>query len=245
MLDALKKWLRPGASPQAGGGAVAAWAEKRQYAFRHVRGVEGFVIDGRVGTVPWRLEWGASQRPYVKGFELRLRAELGLPAHLQVLVLNRELQDGMEREVFDQFVEDVQTRIDTTTPPEMRWLVMLPKVPGSQIKPIRERFSAVTSHIPWVTAWMSGPLAAALDAGPRPGGGPLLLMVARGRMTLRTGLAEADIPDLEAWVRLFECAIRESNRVSAELGDPEAPSTQPSLWASSTSAASRSGPATD
>ena len=43
---------------------------------------QGFVIDGRLGATPWRLEWGPSQRPYIQGQELRLRSELGLSPDL-------------------------------------------------------------------------------------------------------------------------------------------------------------------
>ena len=77
---------------------------------------EGFVIDGRLGATPWRLEWGPSQRPYIQGHELRLRAEMGLASDLQLVLMNRELQETMEKAVFDQYVEGVQTRIDNQTP---------------------------------------------------------------------------------------------------------------------------------
>lgn len=232
MLDALKKWIR--GSPKASEGVgdeVEAWARKRQYVYRVVRDVGGFVIEGKVGTTEWRIEWGPSQRPYVPGRELRLRADLGVPADLQVLILNRELRDAMEREVFDQFVEDVQTRIDTTTPPEMRWLVMLPKVPGSELKAVRERYGAVASLKPWLLSWLEGRLSQELANAPLDSGKPLVLMIGRNRLTLRTALEDPDPQTLESWLRLFECAIREAHRTASEVGDSQSPSTQPSLWA--------------
>jgi hypothetical protein len=179
------------------------------------------------------LEWGPSQRSYVAGTELRLRAELGLPSDLQALVLNRELQEQMENAVFDQYVEGVQTRIDNQTPPEMRWLVMFPKLAGAEMGPLRERFVGLTSVKPWLMQWLDGPLSTDLAAVPLPGRAPLVLMIGRGRLTLRTALGTPDVAELETWVRLFETAMREARRVASQGYDQSAPSTQPSLWSAS------------
>lgn len=233
MLDALKKWIRGSQAPSVGSDAVAAWAQGRGLTYRTVRDAGGFVIEGKVGTSAWRIEWGPSQRPYVPGRELRLRADLGVPADLQALILTRELRDAMEREVFDQFVEDVQTRIDTTTPPEMRWLVMLPKVPSPELKGLRERYAAVVSFKPWLLEWLEGKLGQELLNAPLGTGQPMVLMIGRGRLTLRTSMEDPDTQTLEAWLRLFECAIREANRTASHIGESQSPSTQPSMWATS------------
>ena len=112
MLDGLKR-LFSGTPDESAGDweGIAPWAASRQYAFRAVHN-EGFVVDGRLGATPWRLEWGPSQRPYIHGQELRIRSELGLASELQMVVMNRQLQEQMEQDVFDQYVEGVQTRID-------------------------------------------------------------------------------------------------------------------------------------
>ncbi|HEY6132366.1 MAG TPA: hypothetical protein VIW70_00195 [Rubrivivax sp.] len=233
MLDSLKKWFGEPAR-RKGWDALAPWAEGKQYVFRGVRKSEGFVIDGRMGAMPWRLEWGPSQRGYVEGHELRLRGEVGLPADLQVLVLTRELQESMERTVFDQYVEGVQTRIDTSTPPEMRWLVMYPKLGGAELKTLRDRYAAVANHKPWLTHWIDGPLADELRAAPGTRSDPLVLMVARGRLMLRAAVAEPEPEALDRWLLLFETAMREARRAISEIDDlAPGPSTQPSLWTSS------------
>jgi hypothetical protein len=233
MLDSLKKWFGEPA-PRRGWDALAPWAASKQVVFRGVRKSEGFVIDGRLGAMPWRLEWGPSQRSYVSGFELRLRAELGLPPDLQVLLLTRELQESMERTVFDQYVEGVQTRIDTSTPPEMRWLVMYPKLGPAELKSLRDRYVAVANHKAWFLHWIDGPLADAMRVAPGTPSDPLVLMIARGRLMLRTGLVEPEPEVLERWLQVFETAMREARRVIVEAGDmAPAPSTQPSLWTSS------------
>lgn len=233
MLEGIKR-LFGAAAPVRGQKALAAWAEARQYVYRSVRESDGFVIEGRLGAQPWRMEWGPPQRNYVAGKELRLRAELGVATDLQALVMNRELHERMEKEVFDQYVEGVQTRIDTETPPEMRWLVMFPKLSGSELGSLRERFIAVSGSKPWLTSWLDGPLREALVALAVPADHPLVLMIGRGRLVLRTALDEAEPEELERWVRLFETALREARRVVMQFhGGAGSPSTQPSLWSAS------------
>lgn len=234
MLDGIKRFFSGGPGGGKGAQGLAAWAESHQYVYRSVPNSDGgFVVEGRLGAVPWRLEWGPSQRPYVKGTELRLRAELGLPNELQALVLNRPLQEQMEKEVFEQFVEGVQTRIDSQTPPEMRWLVMFPRLSGSELGALKERYVALGSSKHWLTAWLEGPLTAALRSSSIAPERPLVLMISRGRLALRTALESPDERDLEPWIRLFEAAMREGRRAASQFGDPGTPSTQPSLWSAS------------
>ena len=160
MLDGLKRLFSgaPAAAPEGWEG-IAPWAASRHYAFRDVPN-EGFVIDGRLEATPWRLEWGPSQRPYIGGHELRLRAEMGLPSDLQLVVMNRELQETMEQAVFNQYVEGVQTRIDNQTPPEMRWLVMFPRLPAGEMGALHERFIALSNNKGWLVRWLEGPAGA-------------------------------------------------------------------------------------
>ena len=127
MLEGLKRLFSSTQAPAGAWADISAWARSQSWTYREVAG-EGFIVEGRTGVQPWRLEWGPSQRSYVQGQELRLRADMGLPPELQAVVLNRELQEQGEREVFEQYVEGVQTRIDSDTPPELRWLVMFPKL---------------------------------------------------------------------------------------------------------------------
>lgn len=233
MLEGLKRLFSGGATPQAGGWeGIAPWAASKQYGFRLVHD-EGFVIDGRLGAAPWRLEWGPSHRPYIQGQELRIRAEMGLGSDLQLVLLNRPLQESMEKAVFDQYVEGVQTRIDNQTPPEMRWLVMYPKLSGADMPQLRERFVALSSIQGWLKHWLDGPVTQALAGLRIEPDTPLVIMIGRGRLMLRTQLPDVDVPALQAWVRLFETVMREARRVAEEDSDSIAPSTQPSLWSGS------------
>jgi hypothetical protein len=233
MLDGLKRLFSGApAAPAEGWEGIAPWAASRQYTFRGVQ-EEGFVIDGRLGATPWRLEWGPSQRPYVQGHELRLRAELGLVSDLQLVLMNRELQESLEKAIFDRYVEGVQTRIDTQTPPEMRWLVMLPKLSGAEMGPLRERYVALSTSKRWLVQWLEGPLTQALAALRTDATVPLVLMIGRGRLMLRTALTEPEALPLQAWLRLFETAMREARRVANDSPESLSPSMQPSQWSTS------------
>ncbi|MCW5636361.1 MAG: hypothetical protein KIT17_23705 [Rubrivivax sp.] len=230
MLDGIKRWL--GSTPKAGAAewdGVAPWAQSHQYGFRAVPD-EGFVVDGRLGATAWRLEWGPSQRPYIQGHEVRLRCELGLGSDLQAMVMNRRLAEQMETSVYEQFVEGVQTRIDNQTPPEMRWLVMFQKLPGSEIAPLRERWVALASQKTWLKEWLQGPLTASLAALQVAEDLPVVLMIGRGRLMLRASQPDADVAQLQAWLRFFECAIREARRVAADDPDSLSPSAPSSVW---------------
>jgi hypothetical protein len=209
---------------------------------RAVREPAGFVLQGRSGSTDWRLEWGPSRRSYIRGPELRIRAELSVPRELQALVLNRELMESMEKSVFDQYVQGVQTRIDTTTPPEMRWLVMFPKLSPAEMKSLRDGYGALSSVKPWLQQWLGGALSSALCATPTSADRPLVLMLARRRLCLRTVLAQPDPAELEAWLALFECAVLEAQRVAPVETDLHAPSTQPSLFSASTMSADGARP---
>jgi len=231
MLEGLKRLITGKPAPTATGwDDVALWAEQRQYRFRKVH-AEGFALDGRVVGTDWRLEWGPSQRDYMKGAELRLRAELPVGSALQAVVMTRALQETVETAMFEQAVENVQTRIDNQTPPETRWLVMFPKLPRADMGGLHENFVAVASVRSWMSTWLQGPLATALAATDP--ATPMVLMLGRGRLTLRTALPTPDVASLQPWLRLFETAVREARRVVSDKArlPPEAEAS--SAWSAS------------
>ena len=220
MLDGIKRWLSgsSGDADTAGDSGIDAfkgWSRASQVQLRTPRDAEGLIVDGKLDTVPWRLEWGASQRPYVLGKELRIRAELPLPGDLQVIVLNKVLQEAIEKTMFEQFVEGVQTRIDTETPAEMRWVVMYPKLGRGELGDLRDRYAAVSSIKPWLQQWLSGPLTAGLAGLKIDPATAFVLMIGRGRVTLRTELEHAAPGTVEPHLRVFETAEREAIKVPA------------------------------
>src|SRR6218665_284187 len=108
MLDALKRLIarRP---PPPEWPEVSAWAQANKLRFKRIRDAEGFVIDGGAEGKPWRLEWGAPQRDYIQGRELRLRMELGLPPNLQMLLMSQSLLERLERSTYESFTASNQT----------------------------------------------------------------------------------------------------------------------------------------
>jgi hypothetical protein len=217
MLHALKRLFTATGNPLFAG--AREWAEARGHEFKLAREGQGFVIEGGAGAGGgWRLEWGPSQRPYIQGAELRLRAETQ-EVELQMLVLSRQLMDEMEGAVFEQFTEGLQTRIDTATPEEMRWLVLFQKATDSQMKILRDSFGATASSGKWLQQWLEGPLSHQLQQArsswlsPED---PMALVFQRGRLALRMSVPEPDAARLTNALALFEVALREARRVAEQ-----------------------------
>ncbi len=236
MLGSIKRWFSGGSAKTVEFGSIEEWATSRGLIMRRVRDSDGCVFEGKLGSMDYRAEWGESQRSYLGTHEFRMMAELGLPKDLLVLVINRSLMEALEKSVFEQFVEGVQTRIDTETPPEMRWLVMFPKLGSAELKGLRERFGGVSTHGPWVAQWLEGPLTKALQTALQHVAlsDPVVFTISKGRLTLRTAMADPDPDSMSAWHKMFEYAMREARRAMSDFsgGTPSqtGQSTQPSAW---------------
>jgi hypothetical protein len=231
MLDAFKRLLAGGAHGDDGR-AVAAWVARR--GARLVRAGEALVIDGVMGPRAWRLEWGPPQRGYIQGHELRLRMELGLAHELRMLLLSRPLMDELERRTFENYTSKMQTAIDASTPEEMRWLAMFPKVTLAASMDFRQRFAVVSSSAEAAVAWIAGPLAERLTEaarGPLAGEPPFLVMTLRGRIYLRLELATLDLAAFDAMIGLFETAAERALLVNGGPGHAVAwPDTLSTIW---------------
>jgi hypothetical protein len=218
---------------------IQEWAEARGAEFTQTRDGQGFLVDQpKAVPGPVRIEWGVSQRSYLPGFELRMRCEMGLHPDLQLMVLCRTLMENLERAVFEAYTDTLKTRVDTDTPEEMRWLVMFPKLNNAASQIVRQRYGIVGVTKDLTSAWLDGELNTALVQASQdllPEGHPFVLMCMRGNLYLRTEMAEAELPKLQALVRLLECAAREALRVNARLADNGAwPTTTSIAWTHST-----------
>ena len=218
---------------------IMDWAEARNAEFTQSRDGLGFLIDQpKALPGPLRIEWGVSQRSYLPGTELRMRCEMGLHPDLQMMVLCRALMENLERAVFEAYTDTLKTRVDTDTPEEMRWLVMFPKFNNAASQIVRQRYGAVGVTKELTGAWLDGELSEALVQASQdllPEGHPFVLMSMRGNLYLRTEMAEADLPKVQALVRLLEVAAREALRVNARLSDSGAwPTTTSIAWTPST-----------
>lgn len=232
MLHALRDWLTRGRGvPDTDELALRHWCEQRQFAFTPHAHRGGFQVQGRLGATGWQLAWGRPERLYVRGRgELWLRADLQLAPELHLMVLDRALQRRLERAVLDQIAGAADSRVDPDMPPEMRWLVTFPRLDAEQAG-WPDGIESVASHPEWLLGWTSGPLAQALGEPPARGHTPWVLTVGGGRLELRAGLDDPVPPRLQAWLALFEVAMREARRVQIEAGEAGEPTTLPSLWA--------------
>ncbi|MEJ7137980.1 hypothetical protein [Amphibiibacter pelophylacis] len=236
MFAALKKLLSA-AHRSRRWSEAAAWARSQNAVLKPIRDQDGFVIEGESQGRAWRLEWGPSRRIYIPGPELRLIAHDALPPEMLLLAANRHLAAEMEKTVFEQFTGAVQTRADLNTPEEMRWLVMIPKVPASDVPKVRTHWMALASHVPWMVHWLNSSLGDALGAHyPQhsPVTHPAVWVGLRGKLTLRTGLATPTAAALDYWLKLFTLATAQAAQVG--LAPPPAPDSRSDLDASTTPA---------
>ena len=218
---------------------IQEWAETRGAVFTQTREGQGFLIEQPTALPgPLRVEWGVSQRSYLPGTELRMRCEMRLHPDLQLMVVCRALMENLERAVFEAYTDTLKTRVDTDTPEEMRWLVMFPKFNNAASQTVRQRYGVVGVTKELAGAWIDGELSEALVQSSQdllPEGHPFVLMCMRGNLYLRTEMAEADLPRVQALVRLLECAAREAHRVNGRLSDNGAwPTTTSVAWTPST-----------
>jgi hypothetical protein len=220
MLEAIKSFLT-GSTGNAERDAIAAWARRSGHRWKREKEGDGFAIDGASPTAPWRIEWGAPQRPYIQGHELRIRMALDLPPDLQMLVMTQSLEEALAKEAFELGTQGNQTLVGATVLEETRWLVMFPKIVFNQSKTLRNHYAGVSSLDYEGGSWLEARLAKALEraagqwlsASP-----PFLIMTLRGRLYLRMQLAEPDESDIVAALELFEIAAEEALRVARARG---------------------------
>lgn len=214
------------------------WSESRNAQFRLTRDGRGFVIE-QPKALPGslRIEWGDSQRGYIKGSELRIRCELRLHSDLQMMVLCRQLMESLESTVFEAYTDTLKTRVDTDTPEEMRWLVMFPKLGQISSKLVRQRFGAIGVNKDLTAAWLDGDLSEALAQASQdllPEGHPVVLMTLRGNAYLRTAMEQPSLAAIQGLLRLLEVACREAQRVNGRLSESGPwPTTTSIAWQSS------------
>jgi hypothetical protein len=222
VLKHIKQWFTVRANA-ARWRSLADWADERGSQLRHTRDGRGFVIEllrGQPGLT--RIEWGPSQRSYIQGNELRMRCELRLNPDLQMMVIERQLMDQLERSVFEAYTDTLKTRVDTDTPEEMRWLVMFPKQSQIDSKLVRQRYGALGINRELCAAWLQGPLSEKLAQASQdlvPEGRPFVLMSLRGNIYLRTQMEQPTLAELQALCRLLEAAAQAAQLVNQRLGD--------------------------
>jgi len=183
---------------------------------------DGWVMDHHPEHPDWRIEWGPAQRSFMSSHEFRLRMELPALPDVQALLLDRPLLARLDREVYQQFTDTVQTRLDEEAPEEMRWLAMHAKLTPNELgETLRDRYGALSDDPPWLMHWLAGPVSDALKtlAETMPieavSSQPFILRLARGQIVIRQAAATPRAKVLDALFGLARAAGEATQRDAA------------------------------
>ena len=190
--------------------AVSEWAGTHGFAYTGQGDSSAFAVTGKIGNKPWKLERGRSSRDYIRGEELRARAELKVNDDAAVLIMNRPLKEALEKRAYEMYTDTLQTTADPSLPEEMRWLAMYPEVGWDGLPPaFWKRYSVLADRREHALAWLDSSLADLLMSWPEPAPDeqiPFMLMLLRGKAYLRMQYTPADMPTLEHAAQIFTSA---------------------------------------
>lgn len=190
--------------------AVSQWAGSQGFAYTGHGDSPAFAVTGQIGDKPWKLERGRSSRDYIRGEELRARAELKVNDDAAVLVMNRPLKEALEKRAYEMYTDTLQTTADPSLPEEMRWLAMYPEVGWDGLPPaFWKRYSVLADRREHALAWLDSSLAELLMSWPEPAPDeqiPFMLMLLRGKAYLRMQYTPADMPTLQHAAQIFTSA---------------------------------------
>jgi hypothetical protein len=188
---------------------VSEWAGMQGLAFsQRPGGRGGYHVEGKVGGKLWRLEQGPPSRDFIKGAELRARAELGVREDVAVMIISRKLKNELDKRAFALYTDSLQTIADPNLPEEMRWLSIYEEVGWESLgDAFLNNYAILADNKDNAMAWLSPELVAALvgwpDLDPK---APKILMLLRGKAYLRMQYTEGDMPTLEHATALFTTA---------------------------------------
>ena len=187
--------------------AVSKWAGTKGFVLTGPSEGTGFALSGKIGNKPWKLERGKSTRDYIRGEELRARAELQLNDDVAVLIMNRPLKEVLEKRAYAIFTDTLQTTADLSLPEEMRWLAMYPEAGWDALPPaFWKRYSVMAEKREQAMIWISPHLAELLMNWPDPATNaqvPFVLMILRGKAYLRMQYTPDDMPTLKHASKIF------------------------------------------
>ena len=213
MFDRLKRVFslaRARPSPLQTDSAVFEWANVQGLSYSGAQPANGFVLAGKIGNKPWKLELGRASRDYIAGEELRARADLKLHEDVSVLIMNRHLKETLEKRAYEMYTDTLQTTADPSLPEEMRWLAMYPEAGWNGLEPeFWKRYAVLAEKREQATAWLDPHLAELLMSWPEPAPNeqvPFILMLMRGKAYLRMQYTPADMPTLAHAVKIFTYA---------------------------------------
>ena len=191
------------------GSPVSEWANTQGLAFFERRdGRGGYQIEGKVGNKVWRLEQGQPSRDFIKGTELRARAELGVRDDVAVMVISRQLKNDLDKRAFALYTDTLQTLADPSLPEEMRWLSIYEEMGWETLGNVfLSHYAILADTRDNAMAWITPELVIALTTWPvMDPDVPKILMIMRSKAYLRMECTPGDIPTLEHAALLFTTA---------------------------------------
>lgn len=216
MFDRIKKAFSKEAkegfapSSQLASTQVSEWAGTQGFGFTGMEAGKGFSLTGRVSGKSWRMELGRPSRNFIRGEELRARAELGINEDAAVLVMNRPLKEALEKKAYSIYTDSLQTTADPNLPEEMRWLSMYEEVGWDSLpRPFWDRYAVLADQRENALAFMDAGLADLLMGWPDPAPMPevpFMLMLLRGKAYLRMEYNPAEMPTLQHAATIFTSA---------------------------------------
>jgi hypothetical protein len=197
-------------SSQMSAGPVSEWAATRGFGFSADAKGHGVSVEGKVRGKPWRLQLGSPSREYIRGEEIRARAELGIDDDIAVLVMNLPLKEALQKQVYEMYTDNLQTSADPRLPEEMRWISMFEEIGWEDLPPaFWDRYSVLSDRRESAQAWVTPELAEQLLNWPLPGPSaeiPFMLLLLRGKAYLRMEYTPAEMATLEHAQLIFTTA---------------------------------------
>ena len=215
MFERLKKAFAMDKEPEAGPPSsqmphsqVSEWAGTQGFAFSGQG--SAFALDGKVGDRVWRMERGRPSRKFIRGEELRGRADIGIDPDISVLIMNRPLKTALEKQAYQLYTDTLQTTADPNLPEEMRWLAMYDEVGWETLPlPFWDRYSILSDNRDHAMGWVGLGLADKMMHWPSQGTTPevpFMLMLLRGKVYLRMEYTPPDMPTLQHASTIFTMA---------------------------------------
>ena len=150
-------------------GPLSEWAATQGFGFSADATGSSLALEGKLRGKRWRMEVGKPAREFIRGKELRARAQLGIDENLAVLVMNRPLRDSLEKKAFHIYTDPLQTSLDSNLPEEMRWLAMFDELAWDSLsEDFWSRYSVLSDNREAALAWIDPQLAQVLLDWPDP-----------------------------------------------------------------------------
>jgi hypothetical protein len=189
---------------------VSEWASTQGFGFSVDNSGHGITLDGDISGKPWRLQLGRPSRQYIRGEEVRARAELGIDEDVAVLVMSRPLKEALEKQAYQIYTDSVQTSADPRLPEEMRWLAMYREVGWDALdRPFWDRYSVLADHRENAVAWIKPELGRLMLDWPGQGSSaevPFMMLLLRGKAYLRMEYTPPELATLQHAALIFTSA---------------------------------------